>query len=117
MKIMHFYGRHHYETREFEEMLRSVMKEADRKVERCSNCQKKKFNCRTQIYVSAKNFVPGAEVTVTEDRNDSRLLVHRLGELRPDLTFTAVDRLGFDLPPLPLNYREYKYTCHNKYGK
>merc|ERR1712048_1168147 len=61
--------RHRYETREFEEMLRSVMKEADRKVERCSNC-------RTQIYVSAKNFVPGAEVTVTEDRNDSRLLVH-----------------------------------------
>ena len=98
-------------------MVRSVIREADRKVERCSNCKKKKFNCRTQIYVSAKNFVPGAEVTVTEDMNDSRLLVHRLGELRSDMTFTSVDRLGFDLPPFPLNYREYKYTCHNKYGK
>ena len=98
-------------------MVRSVIREADRKVERCSNCKKKKFNCRIEMYVSPQNFVPGAEVTVTEDLNDSRLLVHRLVELRPDMTFTSVDKLGFDLPPFPLNYREYKYTCHNKYGK
>ena len=98
-------------------MVRGVIREADRKVERCSNCKKKKFNCRTQIYVSRINFVPGAEVTVTEMMNDSRMLVHKLVELRPDMTFTSVDKLGFDLPPHRLNYREYKYTCHNKYGK
>ena len=98
-------------------MLRSVMREADVKVERCSNCKKKKFNCRTQFYVNPNNFVPGAEVTVTQDNNDSRLLVHKLVELRPDLTFTSLDKLGFELPANPLGYREYKYTCHNKYEK
>ena len=99
-------------------MVRSVIREADRKVERCSNCKKKRFTCRIEMYVSVENFVPGAEVTVTEDKNDRRLLVHRLGELRPDMTFTSVDRLGFDLPPLPLNYREYKYDCqgHHLYN-
>ena len=115
--MLNICGRDRYNAREFEKVVRSVISESDRREQRCLNCKKKKFNCRTQIYVSAKNFVPGAEVTVTEDLNDSRLLVHRLGELRSDMTFTSVDKLGFDLPPFPLNYREYKYTCHNKYGK
>ena len=115
--MKHICGRHRYEDQEFEEMVRSVIRKADMKVERCSNCQKKKFNCRTQFYVSPTNFVPGAEVKLTRDHNDGRTLVHRLGELRPDLTFTSVDKLGFDLPLHHLHYREYKYTCHNKYGK
>ena len=33
------------------------------------------------------------------------------------LTFTSVDKLGFELPLHRLGYREYKYTCHDKYGK
>ena len=102
---------------QFEEIVSCVLREADRKVQRCSNCKKKKFNCRTQFYVNPTNFVPGAEVTVTQDKNDSRLLVHKLGKLSPDMTFTSVDKLGFALPPHRLGYREYKYTCHDKYGK
>ena len=98
-------------------MVRSVISESDRREQRCLNCKKKKFNCRTQIYVTPTNFVTGAQVTVTEDKNDSRLLVHRLGELRGDMTFTSVDRLGFDLPLHSLSYREYKYVCHNKYAE
>jgi len=80
-------------------MVRSVIKEADIKVERCTNCKKKKFNCRTQIYVNTTNFVPGAEVTVTEMKNDRRMLVHKLVELLPDGTFTSLDKLGFEQPP------------------
>ena len=100
------------------EIVRSVIREADRKVQRCSNCKKKKFNCRTQFYVNPSNFVPGAEVTVTQQENDSRMLVHKLGKLLPDMmTFTSVDKLGFELPLHRLGYREYKYTCHDKYGK
>ena len=57
--------------------------------------------------------MPGALVRPTEVGNDPAALVHRLGQLRPGLTFTSFDVLGFDLPVLPLTYKGYKFRCEN----
>ena len=68
-----------YDGSMFEDVLSSVIAAADKKVMRCSNCKMKRFLCRTRPYVTKTKFVLGAEVEVTEDLNDERLLVHYFG--------------------------------------